>query len=150
VADNGLNMVLYLDDDPDLTGVSAHTWVECDIVADVTVNQGRNKGTVKNRGMGTEKYLAGLKTRSIDIELTHEPLNAQWIALNTAYETGAVIGVAAMDKALNVDGAVGLQMDCIVTEFTQTQPLEDSSNWKAKLEPAALSAFEPAHVTINI
>lgn len=150
MANNGLNMVLYVDDDPDLTGVSAHTWQEIDIVADVTVNQSRNKGTVKNRAAGTEKYLAGLKVRSIDLEVTHEPDNALWQILNDAFENATVIGVAAMDKAINVDGAVGLHMDCIITEFTQSQPLEDSSNWKVKLEPAARSAFEPAHVTINV
>jgi len=148
MANNGLNMVLYIDDDPDLLGVSAHTWAEIDIIADVTVNQSRNKGTVKNRAAGTEKYLAGLKVRSIDLEVTHEPTNALWIVLKNAFENATVIGVAAMDKAINVSGAVGLHMDVIITEWTQSQPLEDSSNWKCKLEPAARSAYEPAHVTI--
>lgn len=149
MAENGLNMNLYIDDDPDLTGVGAHTWQELTIVADVTVNQTRNKGTVKNRGLGSEKYLAGLKVRSIDLEITHEPDDALFQVIADAYDSGDPIGIAAMDGPIGTSGSYGLQMDVIVTEFTQTQPLEDSSNWKVKLEPAAKSAFEPAHVTVS-
>lgn len=149
MANNGLNMKFYIDDDPDLTGVGAHTWTLLSIVADVTVNQARNKGTVKNRALGTEAYLPGLKTRSIDLELTHEPTNSVWQTLAAAYESGATIGIAAMDGLIATPGTRGLQMDCIITEFTQTQPLEDSSNWKVKLEPSARSAFTPAQVTVT-
>lgn len=148
MAENGLNMELYFDWAG--LGVGGGTWVNCDIVADVTVNNGRNTGSVKNRAVGTEQKLAGLKTRSIDLEITHEPTNAQFQALLAAYEDGDVFGVAAMDRDITEDGAVGLQMDCIITEFTQSQPLEDSSNWKVKLEPAAKTDHIPAHVTVDV
>jgi hypothetical protein len=154
MSDNGLNMHLYFDfgglGDEDITGNDGSSgWDLCDIVADVTVNNGRNTGTVKNRGSDTERKLAGLKTRSIDIEITHEPGDANFDALIAAYEAGDVIGVAAMDKTITTPGAIGLQMDVIITDCSQTQPLEDSSNWKLKLEPAAKTDHVPAHVTVS-
>lgn len=153
MSENGLNMHLYFDfgglGDEAITGNDGTAgWDECDIAADVTVNNGRNTGTVKNRAVGTERKLAGLKTRSIDVEITHEPGDEVFDALLAAYEAGDVIGVAAMDKPILTAGSVGLQMDCIITDFTQSQPLEDSSNWKLKLEPAAKTDHVPAHVTV--
>lgn len=153
MSDNGLNMHLYFDfgglGDEAITGNTGSSgWDLCDIVADVTVNNGRNTGTVKNRSVGTERKLAGLKTRSIDLEITHEPDDPNFQALLAAYENDDIIGVASMDKTIVTAGSVGLQMDVIVSDFSQTQPLEDSSNWKVKLEPAAKTDHVPAHVTV--
>lgn len=153
MSENGLNMHLYFDfgglGDEAITGNDGTAgWDLCDIVADVTSNNGRNTGTVKNRAVDTERKLAGLKTRSIDIEVTHEPGNEVFDALIAAAEAGDVIGIAAMDKTITTPGAFGLQMDVIITDFSQTQPLEDSSNWKFKFEPAAKTDHVPAHVTV--
>jgi len=148
MADNGLNMNFYID----TSGVGQGTNVLLDIVEDCSVNRKKNTASVKNRSKAVEGKLGGLRVESIELTLTHEPGNALYQALLSNFEAtnNAYIGVLAMDGPIPASGddSVGMQMDVIVTEFSQTQGLEDSSARKVVLEPSAKSTFAPAEVTV--
>lgn len=146
--DNGLNMNFYID----TSGVGQGTNVLLDIIEDCKVNRKKNTTSVKNRSKKVETKLTGLRVESIELELTHEPENALYQALLANFEASdnSYIGVSAMDgpiPAVGVD-THGMQMDVVVTDFSQTQPLEEASNRKVVLEPAAKSTFAPAEATV--
>jgi len=148
MANNGLNMNFYID----TAGVGQGTNAILDIVEDCNINRKKNTTSVKNRASKVERKLTGLRVESIELTLTHEPSNTLYQALLANFEASdnSYIGVLAMDGPVPASGtdSVGMQMDVVVTEFSQTQGLEDSSARKVVLEPSAKSTFAPAEVTV--
>lgn len=153
MAKNGLNMKCYTDD---TGGVGDGTWDNQDeMINKITVNQTRNSSAIKRRGNGDETYIRGLRVRSIDMEIVDDPSDPLWLLLHENYESDDpedYIGIACMNGTLPAVGvaSVGLQMDVVVTDFGQSQELEDGSMRKIKLVPSDASDFSPTEATVAV
>lgn len=149
---NGLAAKCYTDDE----GVGVGAWDDAnECVQDITVNQTRNSNAVKKRGSGEEKHIRGLRVRSIDVMIIDDPTEAFFTLCAANFESddpSDYFGIAVMNGPLPAVGtdSRGLQMDVVVTEFGQPQPLEDVWVRKIKLVPADASDHEPAEATVAV
>ncbi len=126
------------------------TWVEVVNVEDATLNQDRNAGEVMNRGSDWVKVLTGKKNAVIDVTLTLNVADAQYIALRNAYNNDSDVGVAVMSGVITTVGEEGFQAACKIVSFNRTETLQDVVKIAMQLRPSAASTIEPAYVLITV
>ncbi|WP_437205860.1 hypothetical protein [Planctomicrobium sp. SH664] len=144
----GLDACLYISEDL-LGDEGGPTWEELEPVGEVTINDTRNEGTVKDRRSQFEKTKLGQRVYSIDATVTHVKGDATLAAVRAAYETGVPIAVAAMTGDIETPGEEGMQLDCYVTAMTSPQPFEDIQTVDITFKPAAESDEEPVYVVVE-
>lgn len=69
-------------------------------------------------------------------------------AIKTAYFNNSLIGIAAMDGPIATNGRQGLWADCMITDFSREEPLEDAIRVKVTVKPT-YSANPPVWKTIS-
>ena len=131
----------------DAAGVGEGTWALVNRVGDVALNSSRRTVEVNERAEDETAVLVSKKTRTLTLNLTRRPGNAQYEAIRTAFETGQFIGVAVMESGIDVVGTKGYQADMNVTEFNDDQAI-DGAVVPVTLMRAAESDTPPAMVTV--
>lgn len=140
----GLDMKLYYD----TAGAGNGTWVELDIVGDVSVADSFNKATRKIRKNKVQRTVLGQRVHGLTVPVTYIKGDPGWNALKTAYDAGDIIGMAAMSEEIINSGAEGVQGDYYITDFPSDQPLEEDNVYNLTFEPAAEADDDPEMVTI--
>lgn len=119
---------------------SSPTWVEIDIVRDVTLNVENGEWDASYRGSGGWSiFVATLKKAEVDIDALHQPLDAGYIAMRTACMAypPSVVDMAIFNGDLTTTGAgmEGLRAPMAVMSKEATQPLEEGQMDKWKVKP---------------
>ena len=140
----GLDCMLYYDPD----GVGQSSWTLLDDVETVNRNEGTNTATVKNRASKFEKDLPGQKTVEFTATMTVDRASADFTALQTAYDSRAMIGIAMMDGPIATSGTKGRQANVLITQFNETEELEDVVKVELTFKLHANSSSDPARVTV--
>jgi hypothetical protein len=112
------------------------TWTELTNVKNVTLNLTKGEADVTTRANGGWKATAGtLKEGTIEFEMVWDTADAGFTAIKDAYFANTLIGLAAMDGAVATPGSQGLWADCMITDFTREEPLEEALMVKVTAKP---------------
>lgn len=122
--------------------------VEMKNVKDVTVNLETGEADVTTRGgIGWRQTAATLKDGSVEFEMIHDPSDSDFGAIKDAWLNGTNIALAVLDGPSDEAGVQGLWADFQITNFSQSQPLEEALSYSVTAKPAR-SAVAPAWITV--
>jgi len=136
----GLNCKLYYSDtelDGDTVTPATATWVEIDIVRDVSIPMERGKADLPTRGSTWNQSATTLLTAGLEFQIKNDTADAGYIALRDAFINNTEIAVAAMDGDIEVAGAEGLASNMMVENFTRGEPLEEGVSIDVRLCPSS-------------
>lgn len=106
-------------------------------VKDVTVNLETGQADTTTRAAsGWRTTAATLKDGSVEFEMVWNTSDADFTAIQTAWSNSTSIAIAVLDGASDTAGTQGLWADFSVTNFTQSQPLEEAATASVTLKPA--------------
>ncbi len=112
------------------------TWTELTNVKNVTLNLQKGEADVTTRANNGWKATAGtLKEGSIEFEMVWDTQDAGFTAIKDAYFNNTSIGMAAMDGGITTAGSQGLWADCMITDFSRDEPLEEALSVKVTAKP---------------
>lgn len=122
------------------------TWTELTNVKNVTLSLTKGEADVTTRANSGWKATAGtLKEGSIEFEMVWDTADAGFTAIKNAYFNNSLIGVAAMDGPIATNGSQGLWADCMITDFSRDEPLEDAISVKVTAS-ATVQLGEPCYL----
>ena len=114
---------------------SSPAWSELTNAKDVTLNLETGEADVTTRGNGGWKAAAAtLKSATIEFEMIWDTEDVGFTAIKDAYFNNTILGVAVMDGDIAGDGQ-GLLADCMVTNFSRKEPLEEAMTVSVTLKP---------------
>jgi len=115
------------------------TWLELTNVKNVTLSLTKGEADVTTRANKGWRATAGtLKEGTIEFEMIWDTKDAGFTAIKNAYFDNSIIGLAAMDGPItgaDSNGSQGLWADCMVTDFSRDEPLEDALGVKVTAKP---------------
>jgi len=121
---------------------SGGSWVEVEIVKDVTLNQKPDEAEVTTRqGGGHKQFVAGLFDSGVEFEITDDPDDVAYQLLQNAFVSRSKIGVACLDGDITLASS-GLKADMAVLDFTRNEALGQAMTRKVTLKPT-YSADKP-------
>jgi hypothetical protein len=129
-------------------GSEGPTWVELTHVKNVSVPDARGEADVTTRASDFKLSAATLRELSIEFDMPWDTTDPGFIAFQTAYNSLAPIGIAAMDGDIETAGSQGFWADMAVIEFSHDENLEDYLAAKVVLKPT-YSETAPAWATIQ-
>ena len=97
---------------------------------------------------GWKATVGTLKDASVEFEMVWDTADAGFTAIKNAYFNNSLIGLAAMDGDITVNGHQGLWADCSIIDFSRDEPLEDAISVKVTAKPT-YSANAPIWKTIG-
>lgn len=122
------------------------SWVHALNLKDVTSGESATEVDATTRAsLGYTWTQQGLKNNDLQFDVIYDTTDPFYLALATAYRTGAVIGIRVLDGA--VAGSKGIQMDCQVFNLTSNEALGELVTKSVTLKPCR-SATPPSEVTI--
>jgi len=128
------------------------TWTELTNVKNVTLSLTKGEADVTTRANSGWKATAGtLKEGSIEFEMVWDTEDAGFTAIKDAYFSNTRIAIAAMDGPITgtgSNGSQGLWADCMITDFSRDEPLEDAISVKVTAKPT-YSANAPIWKTVG-
>ncbi|MCL2641114.1 MAG: hypothetical protein FWD53_09745, partial [Phycisphaerales bacterium] len=92
-----------------------------------------------------------LKEGTIEFEMIWDTNDTGFSAIQKAYFDNSIIGIAAMDGPITGTGSAGNQglwADCMITDFTRDEPLEEALSVKVTAKPT-YSANPPIWKTVG-
>lgn len=133
-----------------VAGIGASpTWLELANVKNVTLALTKGQADVTTRANNGWKATAGtLKEGSIEFEMVWDTADVGFTALQNAYFGNSLIGLAVMDGGITSGGSQGLWADCMITDFSRDEPLEDAISVKVTAKPT-YSAHPPIWKTVG-
>ena len=112
------------------------TWTELTNVKNVTLSLTKGEADVTTRANNGWKATAGtLKEGSIEFEMVWDTADTGFSAIKDAYFNNTKIGLAVMDGPVAGPGSQGLWADCMITDFSRDEPLEDAISVKVTAKP---------------
>ena len=123
-------------------------WTELTNVKNVTLNLTKGEADVTTRANNGWKATAGtLREGTIEFDMVWDTTDAGFTALKDAYFGNTPIGIAAMDGPIATNGSQGLWADCMITDFSRDEQLEEAITVKVTAKPT-YSTNPPAWKTI--
>jgi acetylornithine/succinyldiaminopimelate/putrescine aminotransferase len=112
------------------------TWTELTNVKNVSLALQTGEADVTTRGnSGWKATAATLKEGSIEFEMVWDTADAGFTAIKNAYFGNTLIGLAAMDGTIATNGSQGLWADCMITNFSRDEALEEAITVKVTAKP---------------
>lgn len=122
--------------------------VEITNVRDATINLETGEADTTTRGnSGWRSTEATLRDGSVEFEMVWDSSDAAFTAIKNAYFNATTIALAALTGDSATAGSEGLWADFSITNFSQTQGLEDAVVVSVTAKPA-YSAVSTAWVTV--
>jgi hypothetical protein len=111
------------------------SFTEATSVREVTTTESATQqDTTRRADGGTSTAQPGLIDRTLEVVMPHDPADTAFQAFRTAYTTRAVIGVAALNGPSSA--GQGPLFDAHVTQFQDSQPIDDTSMVSVTFVPA--------------
>ena len=112
------------------------TWTELTSVKNVSLALQTGEADVTTRGnSGWKATAATLKEGSIEFEMVWDTADAGFAAIKNAYFGNSLIGLAVMDGSIIAAGSQGLWADCMITNFSRDEALEEAITVKVTAKP---------------
>ncbi len=112
------------------------TWTELTNVKNVSLALQTGEADVTTRGnSGWKATAATLKEGSIEFEMVWDTADTGFTAIKNAYFGNTHIGLAVMDGPIATNGSQGLWADCMITNFSRDEPLEEAITVKVTAKP---------------
>lgn len=112
------------------------SWNEITVAQDVTRNKSRDSFPVSNRATaGYKTKLTGLKDGSISVELTYDPEDTSYAALDAAFESDTAVAIMDLDGDSATAGSKGIMGNFKISQFEVNQPIEGAATVSATLDP---------------
>ncbi|MCL2647562.1 MAG: phage tail tube protein [Phycisphaerales bacterium] len=115
------------------------TWIELTNVKNVTLSLTKGEADVTTRANKGWRATAGtLKEGTIEFEMIWDTSDTGFVAVKNAYFNNSIIGIAAMDGPItgpDSNGSQGLWADCMITDFSRDEPLEEALGVKVTAKP---------------
>ncbi|MGE4157705.1 MAG: phage tail tube protein [Planctomycetota bacterium] len=140
----GMEGKLYFDP----SGVGGSTWTEMPNAKDVTLNLEKGEADVTTRAnQGWRATIGTLRDASVEFEMIWDTADAGFAAIKDAFLNGTPIGLAIMDGGIALAGSQGLQANFSITNFSRSEPLEESMSVSVTAKPT-YSTLAPAWVVV--
>ena len=111
-------------------------WKEMKNVKDLTLTLEKGEADLTTRGNAGWKATVGtLKEGSIEFEMVWDTEDAGFTAIKSAYFGNSLIGLAVMDGPIETSGNQGLWADCMITNFSRDEALEEAITVKVTAKP---------------
>ncbi|MBI5725017.1 MAG: hypothetical protein HZA50_13735 [Planctomycetes bacterium] len=111
-------------------------WTELSNVKNVTLNLQTGEADVTTRANhGWKATAATLKEGSIEFEMIWDTEDEGFAAIKDAYFGNLIIGIAVMDGPIAQAGSQGLWADCMITNFSRDEALEEAISVKVTAKP---------------
>lgn len=123
----------YIDADGD---IAVPTWVLFGEITGANRNSQRKVSELEERVFDETLVMLGHKGREISVSVTRRPGNTNYDLLQTAYESGAKVGVAMMTGEYDTSGEQGYQAEMYVTGWDSDESNE-STGCSVTLRPCA-------------
>lgn len=132
-----------------VAGATTPTWVEVDIVRDSELSRTKETadGSARDAGEMIQNAIVS-ETVELTFDIRYEPTDTKFLALETAYDGSANIGIAVCDGDITTTGTKGWRGDMILTGFSQPQTLRDITFVSVTAIPA-VSTFSAGAFTVN-
>jgi hypothetical protein len=112
------------------------SWTELTNVKNVTLSLQTGEADVTTRGNnGWKATAATLKEGSIEFEMVWDTEDEGFTAIKSAYFGNSLIGLAVMDGPIETSGNQGLWADCMITNFSRDEALEEAITVKVTAKP---------------
>jgi len=112
------------------------TWIEAAHLKNVSAAiDGKEVDLTTRANGGFEATGVALLSAAIEADMPHDPTDADYIALETAFFAKSTIGVAVMSGAIAAAGSRGLWADCLVTKFQREESADGAQEIKLTLKP---------------
>lgn len=112
-------------------------------VTDVTINLSAAQISATTRATaGWEAFIQGLKTGSVDFSMMYDADDADYQALHTAFMSGTAMSFFFSDGEGN-----GLVGDYVITNFSESQPLNDAVSISVSLSVTDSAGRAPTYKT---
>ncbi|QDT94266.1 hypothetical protein [Gimesia algae] len=142
----GLEAGLYLDP----AGMAGEgTWTLYEDVGDVNVAHSWNQSQRKIRKHTHERTTLGQGVLEVTFTVTYRAGDAGFEMLRDAHANKSIIAVAVMSGLIAAAGSEGWQFDAVVSDFPESQALEEDMTFDVTLKPASGSAVDPVRVEIS-
>ncbi len=123
------------------------TWVEIDLVKDLTLDHAREDHDATTRGSGDYVETAkGMIEAGVEFGMKHLPGNAGFDALRDAWIAGTTVAMAIMDGDIATSGSEGLCANMVV-DMKRAEPVRGEMDYAVTVKPGedSFSAwYEPA------
>jgi hypothetical protein len=127
---------------------SAPNLTEVTNVRDATLNLEKGEADTTTRGNSGWRSTEGtLKDGSVEFEMVWDTSDAAFTAIKDAYFNDTTIALAALTGDKDTAGSQGIWADFSITNFSQTQGLEDAVIVSVSAKPA-YSAVATQWVTV--
>lgn len=136
----------YVDADGD---IAAPMWVVYGKIQGASRTGQRDVAEVKERDQEDTLAMLGHKNREISVTVTKRPGDTNYDILQTAFETGAKVGIAMMTGEITTVGEQGYQAEMYVTGFEDPEEHDATTN-VVTLRPCADYTTPPAFVEITV
>jgi hypothetical protein len=118
---------------------ASKTWAEMKRITDVKLPRSRGSSDYMMRGNEGEVTVVGYTKRAVTFKYHMKPgevADTVFAALETAFNTGADIECAFMNKAIATVGAKGVSGFFVVTKFDRDEADEENPSVDVELKPA--------------
>jgi len=128
----GLDMKLYRDN---AGGYGTETWLEIENVRDLSAPDSLGEADVSRRDSGMKQTEGTLRDVSIEWEMVHDPSDADFTAIQTAYYTKAAIVLALANDNIATNGTEYFAVQCKIMKFERQEPLEGAVTYSVTAKP---------------
>jgi len=115
------------------------TFAQVNPVIEVTVNLDSSAFDASNRDSNYRLQLPSLIEVSVDFRFHKDKADADFLALETAAQTGANVDLLILDGVRTSADSDGWRIQGFFTSWNESQPLEDAITVDATFVPAATS-----------
>ena len=132
------------------TGASwaSPTWNATELVRDATLNLERSEFDATVRGMGGFEASEPTTTKAeLTFQLLYEPADTDYLAFETAFQTGAAIDMAVLDGPTSTPGSKGLRAKWKIFKFQRNEGLRDALTVDVTAKPCLDTTNPPTWFT---
>ncbi len=125
------------------------TWAAMALVQDLTLNLTKDTVDVSTRGGGGwGEEIDGLKHATITFSMLYDTTDADFTAIEAAFNANTAIEFLCLDGASATSGKEGLRAACMVSGFTRNENLGEALTVDIELKPVKNADAAPAWYTV--
>lgn len=128
----GLEMKLYRDNGG---GYGTESWLEIENVRDLSAPDAFGEADVSRRDSGMKQTEPTLRDVAIDWEMIHDPADADFTAVQSAYYAKTAIVLALANANIATAGTEYLAVECKILKFERQEPLEGAVTYSVTAKP---------------
>jgi len=126
----------------DEAGVEAVNWTEMSNIQDLDIGMETGEANVTTRAnSGWEQTAATLKKGTLTFNMIFDNGDAGFTAIQTAFMAAAEISLLALTGDQTVTGTEGLASNFTITNWSQSQPLEEAIKVAVTAKPSSFTLW---------